>query len=340
MADIFLSYRRSDAPGFAGRLAEDLEAALGRGSVFRDVDDIRPGEDFVGVIQRELATVGVALIMIGPAWLTASAEVQVKYKRRLDDPEDYVRLEILAALASSKPVIPLLVNGAVMPSETDLPEALRALARHQAFTLTDANWKADVVRLLADVRPLLPRRADIWRRPWPWLVGAGVALALAITWFSGEPTPPISAEPEVTLPIPAKPEARAPAPTRSEAAPVTPPRPGSAVPSSTGRWTATVKYDWGAEHPETFEFQVRDSQVRGSASFLRLPRGIEDGRQEGRHLSFVTHSDEVMGDSPTREVTHRYQGEVKTKTIHFTLESSGGYSRHPPLEFTAHRVGE
>jgi len=331
MADIFLSYRRSDAPGFAGRLAEDLEAALGRGSVFRDLDDIRPGEDFVGVIQRELATVGVALVMIGPAWLTASAEARVENKRRLDDPEDYVRLEILAALASGKPVIPLLVNGAVMPRETDLPEALRALARRQAFTLTDANWKADVARLLADVRPLLPRRAGNWRRPWPWLVGAGLALALAlaITWFSGEP--------EVTLPLPAQQEARAPAPTRSEAAPVTPP---SAVPSSAGRWTATVKYDWGAEHPETFEFQVRDGQVRGSASFLRLPRGIEDGRQEGRHLSFVTHSDEVMGDSPTREVTHRYQGEVKTKAIHFTLESSGGYSRHPPLEFTAHRVGE
>jgi len=312
MADIFLSYRRSDAPGFAGRLAEDLEAALGRGSVFRDLDDIRPGEDFVGVIQRELATVGVALVMIGPAWLTASAEARVESKRRLDDPEDYVRLEILTALASAKPVIPLLVNGAVMPREADLPEALRALARRQAFILTDANWKADVARLLAEVHPLLPRRAALWRRPWPWLAGAGLALALALgsAWLPDEPTPPVSA------------------------------KPAHSVPTSAGRWTATVKYDWGAEHPETFEFQVRDGRVRGSASFLRLPRSIEDARQEGRHLSFATHSDEVMGDGPTREVTHRYQGEVKAKAIHFTLETSGGYSRHPPLEFTAHRVGE
>ena len=76
MAAIFLSYRRNDAPGFAGRLAEDLEAALGAGSVFRDVDDIRPGQDFVGVIERELGSVGVALVMIGPGWLEARAEGQ------------------------------------------------------------------------------------------------------------------------------------------------------------------------------------------------------------------------------------------------------------------------
>jgi len=309
MADIFLSYRRNDAPGFAGRLAEDLEAALGAGSVFRDVDDLRLGQDFVGVIKRELGSVGVALVMIGPGWLEARAGVEVENKRRLDDLRDYVRLEVVAALASGKPVIPLLVNGATLPREADLPEALRALSRRQAFCLSDANWKADVVRLLADIRPLLPRRGGAWRRRWPWLLGAGLALALGFAWWAGPPAPSGS---EATLP---------------------------AV-DLAGRRSATVKYDWGAEHRETFEFQVRGDQVNGSASFLRLPRSIEEGRLDGGRLSFATRSDEVLGDAPPREVIHRYRGEVEGNAIRFTLASTGGYSRHPPLAFVARRGGE
>ena len=305
MAAIFLSYRRNDAPGFAGRLAEDLEAALGAASVFRDVDDIRPGQDFVAVIERELGSVGVALVMIGPGWLEARAEGQ----RRLDDPGDYVRLEVVAALASGKPVIPLLVNGATMPRETELPEPLRALGRRQAFSLSDANWKADVARLLADIRPLLPRPGGTWRRRWPWLLGASLVVALGLAFLFGPP-----------------------APSGSEAT-----RPAVDI---GGRWTAAVKYDWGAEHRETFEFQVRGDQVNGSASFLRLPRSIEEGRLDGRRLSFLTRSDEVLGDAPPREVTHRYRGEVAGDAIRFTLETSGGYSRHPPLEFVARRGGE
>jgi len=352
MADIFLSYRRNDSPGFAGRLSEALESALGEGSVFRDVDDIRSGQDFVGVIERELGSVGVTLVMIGPAWLAACRtlvvdsekrpqraqflpdspphspamgqeagekwaaaavsqptipksdrllEARAEGKRRLEDPEDFVRLEVLAALASGKPVIPVLVNGAVMPREADLPEALRALTRRQAFSLSDANWKADVVRLVADIRPLLPRRAGAWRRRWPLLAGVALALAVAVgiaLW----PRPP-------------------------------------AV-DIAGRWTAKIKYDWGAEYQEAFEFQVRDGQVRGSAGFLRLPRSIAEGRLEGRRLSFVTRGDEVLGDGPPRERVHRYQGEVADNTIRFTLETQGGYSRHPPVEFVARRSGE
>ncbi|PIX97317.1 MAG: hypothetical protein CO126_06030 [Hydrogenophilales bacterium CG_4_9_14_3_um_filter_63_34] len=101
-----------------------------------------------------------------------------------------------------------------------------------------------------------------------------------------------------------------------------------------------MKYDWGAEHRETFEFQVRGDQVNGSASFLRLPRSIEEGRLDGGRLSFATRSDEVLGDAPPREVIHRYRGEVEGNAIRFTLASTGGYSRHPPLEFVARRGGE
>ena len=160
MAAIFLSYRRNDAPGFAGRLAEDLEAALGAASVFRDVDDIRPGQDFVAVIERELGSVGVALVMIGPGWLDARAEGQ----RRLDDPGDYVRLEVVAALASGKPVIPLLVNGATMPRETELPKALRTLGRRQAPPGRGSRGRMSARRRATSAFQFASERLKAWRR--------------------------------------------------------------------------------------------------------------------------------------------------------------------------------
>ena len=102
MARIFLSYRRDDSAGFAGRLADALEAEFGVGSVFRDVDDIQPGEDFAQAIQFQLRESGAVLVMIGPFWLNG--------RRRLDDPGDFVRQEIETALESKKPLIPLLVG--------------------------------------------------------------------------------------------------------------------------------------------------------------------------------------------------------------------------------------
>ena len=108
MSGIFLSYRREDSAGFAGRLADRLEAEFAAGSVFRDVDDIRPGEDFQSAIDSQLQAVDAVLVMIGPRWLEARA----KYGRRLDDAADLVRVEVATALASGKPVIPVLVSGA------------------------------------------------------------------------------------------------------------------------------------------------------------------------------------------------------------------------------------
>lgn len=309
MASIFLSYRRDDSAGFAGRLTDDLEAALGAGSVFRDVDDIPPGEDFVRAIESHLRDVDAVLVMIGPRWL----ETRVDDRRRLDDPADYVRQEIVAALTSGKPIIPLLLNGATMPRDTALPEALRPLTRRQALNLADVSWKADVIRLLAAMRPLLPG-VGVWRRRWPWLAGAVFLLVLGFASLSVPPNAFRSG--------------------------VAPEKPMVAAVAIAGRWVAEVKYDWGVEYPETFEFQVQDGRVRGSAGFLRLPRGIEEGRLEGRQLRFVTRGDEVLGDGPPRAVLRRYEGEVEADRIHFVLETSGGYSRHPPLAFTARRVSE
>ena len=154
MAGLFISYRRNDQPGFAGRLADALEEAFGRDNVFRDVEDIHPGDDFVLTIQKQLGRVNVMLVMIGPAWLTASKDGA----RRLDDSDDFVRREVQVALESGIAVLPVLVDGALMPTLADLPDAIAALARRQAFVLSDAGWTTAIARLVACGSALLNAR--------------------------------------------------------------------------------------------------------------------------------------------------------------------------------------
>ena len=151
---IFISYRREDSAGYAGRLADALESRFGAGGVFRDVDDIGPGEDFVQRLESALGECAVLLVVIGRKW-TAAADG--RGQRRLDDPGDYVRLEIATSLQRGLRVVPVLVDGAAMPGADELPEPLAALSRRQASTLADASWDDDVARLCAavqnDVRP-------------------------------------------------------------------------------------------------------------------------------------------------------------------------------------------
>jgi hypothetical protein len=173
---VFISYRRDDAAGYAGRLEESLEKRLGRGSVFRDVLDIPPGEDFVAAIRARLAGAQTVLVLIGPRW----AGGDTPGTRRIDAATDFVRLEVAAALDSGARVVPVLLPGAKMPAEDSLPAPLQALARRNALTLSDTNWQADIGRLAAAIG-LPPRRAA-----WPWaLWGAAMAAALvaALCWW-------------------------------------------------------------------------------------------------------------------------------------------------------------
>lgn len=171
---VFISYRRDDAAGYAGRLEEALERRLGPGSVFRDVLDIPPGADFVAAIRARLSGARVVLVLIGPRW----AGGDTPGGRRIDEEADFVRLEVALALDSGTPVLPVLLPGATMPAEADLPPPLQPLARRHALSLSDAHWQADVARLAEAIA--LPRR----RRAWPWaLAGALLAAAVAIGWF-------------------------------------------------------------------------------------------------------------------------------------------------------------
>ena len=122
---IFVSYRRQETSHLAGRLYDRLADRFGEGQVFIDVDPIEPGVDFAEEISRAVAICKVLLAVIGPNWLTAADE---QGHRRLDDPDDIVRLEIEDALARDVRVIPILVEGAAMPGQRDLPESLAGLA--------------------------------------------------------------------------------------------------------------------------------------------------------------------------------------------------------------------
>ena len=310
VSGVFLSYRREDSAGFAGRLADRLEAEFGVGSVFRDVDDIRPGEDFQVAIDSQLRNVEAVLVLIGPHWLDA----RINDMRRLDDPGDFVRLEVASALAAGKPVIPVLVSGAAMPREESLPSSLASLARRQAVVLSDGGWQGDVARLVEALRPLLGAQAKSGGQSRRLLLaGAVAALAAAMGgWLilGRRPTAPELTEPAADV--------------RATLA---------------GRWSATVKYDWGAVHDEIFEFKHQGQTLLGTASYLGAPRAIEQVSVDGEWLRFTTRSLEILGsDSPQKEVVHRYTARVAPGTIFFTLESGGGYSNHPPVEFVAHRV--
>jgi len=165
--EIFISYRRDDSAGYAGRLRESLEERFGEGRVFRDVDTLQPGQDFVLAIEERVRACSVFLALIGGEWLDAQDR---DGRRRLDQPDDYVRREIAAALhRSDLTVIPVLTEGVAMPSSTDLPQELHGFARRHAVSLRDESWQSDVDRLAAALTNAMgtpsPGRADAATRP-------------------------------------------------------------------------------------------------------------------------------------------------------------------------------
>jgi TIR domain/Transcriptional regulator, AbiEi antitoxin len=145
---VFVSYRRHETGHLAGRLYDRLVDRFGEGRVFIDVDTIEPGVDFTEEISRAVATCKVLLAIIGPKWLTATDE---RGRRRLDDPDDIVRLEIEAALGRDVRVIPILAEGAVMPSREDLPESLAGLARRNALAIRHESFRYDAGHLVTAI---------------------------------------------------------------------------------------------------------------------------------------------------------------------------------------------
>jgi len=143
---VFLSYRRDDAAGHAGRLADTLASRFGSQSVFIDVDSIEPGADFVAALTGALDRCRVMLVVVGSRWVDA----EVGGRPRLDDPDDFVRMELEIALRRGLRVVPVLLGGATMPPRERLPSALAAFARCNAFEVSDRAW-TESSRVLLDL---------------------------------------------------------------------------------------------------------------------------------------------------------------------------------------------
>jgi hypothetical protein len=180
---IFISYRRDDSIGYAGRLQGDLSRRYSDEHVFRDIE-IPPGADFGEYITSLVDKCNIVLAVIGPRWLDARDR---EGQRRLDDPQDWVRLEIERALArDGVEVIPVLVDGAKLPPRDELPASLLGLRRRNAFELSDRRWDYDLEELGKHLDALLRGTSAVRVRP--------AAVATTPT-PAAVPTPPPPPEP-------------------------------------------------------------------------------------------------------------------------------------------------
>ena len=178
-ARIFINYRREESTATAGRLHDRLGQSFGRKTLFMDVDHIPPGVDFVTHLNNQVAACDVFLAIIGPNWLNVTNE---KGDRRLDAADDFVAIEIAAALARNIRVIPVLVDGARMPKVGELPKPLKPLVRRQAIDLRHTHFGRDADALIEKISEAFGGRPG---RVGRWRVAAGVVAALLLLGWVG-----------------------------------------------------------------------------------------------------------------------------------------------------------
>lgn len=170
VARIFISYRRADSRLVTNRIYDRLRDAFGKRDVFKDVDKIPPGKDFRGVLREATANCQIMLVIIGPNWVDVRDD---DGNRRLDNPDDFVRLEVETGLQRDGTlVIPVLVENARMPSANDLPDTLKELAYNNAFLVdSDRHFHRDVDGLIAYIRENLSGGVRVPSLDWRWIVG-------------------------------------------------------------------------------------------------------------------------------------------------------------------------
>jgi uncharacterized protein len=186
---IFINYRREDSIGTAGRLHDRLAQTFGRKNLFMDVDHIPAGVDFVNYLNSQVAACDVFLAIIGPNWLDAKDE---SGRRRFDNPEDFVTIEIAAALNRKIRVIPVLVDGARTPKADNLPASVKPLVRRNAVEMRNTHFGRDAEALvnkvreaLKSTRPVTGRLAAWLMAPGQWWTLAGGATALLLVGWIG-----------------------------------------------------------------------------------------------------------------------------------------------------------
>ena len=317
---IFISYRRDDAAGYARAINDELVRCFGAERVFIDVDDINAGQPFSEIIQRSVGDSAVLLALIGKRWRGERDGAAP----RIFEAGDFVRQEVAAGLAKGLRVIPVLLDGVPMPDPAHLPPDLSALAGRNALELDNTRFAADMAHLVREVRGALgedaapPATARAASRTRWWITAAVVVAVAAIgaLWQSQRSPAPVS-------------------PSRVEPAPVP-----AARAQVNGEWQADVTYDWdNARFSERFTFAGEADELHGSASFLRVARGVLEGRVDAAGVVFVTRTSESSGGGDGgAAVVHRYRGRLAGDELRFVMQTEGGSSAHVPIEFVARRV--
>jgi len=318
---IFISYRRDDAAGYARAINDELARSFGAARVFIDVDDINAGQPFSEIIQRSVGDSAVLLALIGKRWRGEREGAGP----RIFEAGDFVRQEVAAGLAKGLRVIPVLLDGVPMPDPAQLPPDLGALAGRNALELDNTRFAADMAHLVREVRGALgedtapPATASAASRTGWWIAAVVVAAAAIAALWQSQRSP---------APAPVT-------PARVETAPVT-----AARAQVNGEWQADVTYDWdNARFSERFTFAGDADELHGSASFLGVARGVLEGRVDAAGVVFVTRTSESSGggDAGTA-IVHRYRGRLAGDELRFVMQTEGGSSAHVPVEFIARRV--
>ncbi len=191
--EIFISYRREDSAGTTGRLYDRLAKTFSRKKLFMDVDERMHGLNFVKVLSDKVEACAVFLAVIGPGWVSSTAK---DGGRRLDNPNDFVRIEVASALRRNIPLIPVLVDGAAMPSAQDLPDDIKELALRHAVQLRNAHFNHDSELVVGAIKARL--NDDTPGRPWGVIAGGGIAafaLLGLVAYNIGVPILPTSGAP-------------------------------------------------------------------------------------------------------------------------------------------------
>ena len=167
MSRIFINYRRQDTEGYVGRLYDHLLKEFKPHEIFMDVQNIKPGGDFVQALEDAVSECDIFLAVIGTHWLTVTND---EGERRLDEWNDYVRIEIELALQYDKIVIPVLVGGAKVPPPSQLPDSIEKLSRRNGLTLTHTRFATDVEDLINFLRDMLPTHPTFKRKANPAVI--------------------------------------------------------------------------------------------------------------------------------------------------------------------------
>lgn len=293
MASIFISYRREDAAGHAGRLCDRLTAYFGGDRVFMDIQDIHPGQNFATSIEDTIATCDCVIALIGPRWLES-------VRQRALSGDDFVRHEIAAGLRRKVSVIPVLVGGARMPAAADLPADLAELSFLNAIEIRDERFDRDV----ADLETFLANQLRFVKTPASgthgWLPRTLmiaipiVLLAAALGGFFAF-RPATSSTPETPPP--------------------------SAAPRIDGDWVADMQNASQQRYRMRLHFEQVGDRISG---LVRYPTGdgpIQDGELDGATLTFATSHVPQFESSP---VTTRFLAEVTGDRIRLTATYDGG----------------